>query len=93
MVPSAALLANRYAELNMPVTIIAGSGDQIANPSTQSNRLAHVIFDHDARLVDGAGHMVHYFAPDLVIAAANRDEAASHADESGVSDATFSSPS
>ncbi len=69
MVPSAMLLSARYGELDLPVTIVAGSGDLIANPGAQSNRLAHQVLGRDAELVEGAGHMVHYFAPERVVAA------------------------
>jgi pimeloyl-ACP methyl ester carboxylesterase len=69
MVPSAAELQSRYSELEMPVAIIAGRGDRIVNPKKQSNRLAQLILNEDAQLVQGAGHMVHYFAPDQIAAA------------------------
>jgi pimeloyl-ACP methyl ester carboxylesterase len=69
MVPSAAALEHRYGELTMPVAIIAGAGDRIVDPHAQSNRLAHVVLKRDAQLVAGAGHMVHYFAPESVVAA------------------------
>jgi pimeloyl-ACP methyl ester carboxylesterase len=71
MVPSAALLAQRYGELTLPIAIIAGSDDQLVNPLAQSNRLAQLTLAHDADLVAGAGHMVHYFAPERVAAAAH----------------------
>jgi pimeloyl-ACP methyl ester carboxylesterase len=69
MVPAAALLAQRYDELTLPIAIIAGEGDQIVDPIEQSNRLALLKLHHDAELVGGAGHMVHYFAPERVVAA------------------------
>jgi pimeloyl-ACP methyl ester carboxylesterase len=69
MVPSAKLLQERYGELTLPIAIIAGSGDLVANPSEQSNRLAQTLLNHDADIVEGAGHMVHYFAPERVAAA------------------------
>lgn len=74
MVASAKSLESRYGELTVPISIIAGSGDTIANPLAQSNRLANLILGHDAQLVPGAGHMVHYFSPGLVIEAATSDE-------------------
>jgi pimeloyl-ACP methyl ester carboxylesterase len=77
MVPSATALQDRYGELNLPVAIIAGSGDRIVDPSTQSNRLAQIVLNEDAQLVPGAGHMVHYFALDRVIAAVTAREAPS----------------
>jgi pimeloyl-ACP methyl ester carboxylesterase len=70
MVPSAALLQERYGELRLPVAIIAGSGDRIVDPSAQSNRLSRQIAGKDAQIISGAGHMVHYFAPERVVAAA-----------------------
>ncbi len=72
MVPSAMLLQARYGELDLPVTVIAGSGDLIADPAAQSNRLARLLLGRDAELVAGAGHMVHYFAPERVVAAVTR---------------------
>jgi pimeloyl-ACP methyl ester carboxylesterase len=75
MVASAKSLEPRYGELTVPVSIIAGSGDMIADPLAQSNRLANLILGHDAQLISGAGHMVHYLAPELVIEAATSDEA------------------
>ncbi len=69
MVPAAALLQARYDELRPPVSIVAGSGDRIASPAKQSNRLAQRLLGHDAELVEGAGHMVHYFAPERVVEA------------------------
>jgi pimeloyl-ACP methyl ester carboxylesterase len=69
MVPSAKLLQERFGELALPVSIMAGSGDLVVDPSAQSNRLAQTLLNHDADIVDGAGHMVHYFAPELVAAA------------------------
>jgi pimeloyl-ACP methyl ester carboxylesterase len=84
MVPSAMLLQARYGELRLPVSIIAGSGDLIANPSAQSNRLAHLLLERDADLVEGAGHMVHYFAPERVVAAVTARPAPAPADELAV---------
>ena len=68
MIPTAALFAPRYGELTLPVAIIAGAGDQIVDPLAQSNRLA-LLLHHEAQIVAGAGHMVHYFAPGLITAA------------------------
>ena len=75
MAASAKSLESRYGELMMPVSIIAGSGDLIVNPLAQSNRLAQLVLGHDAHLISGAGHMVHYFSPELVLQAAKGDEA------------------
>lgn len=72
MVPAAALLAERYGELDLPIAIIAGSGDKVVDPAAQSNRLAQLTLHHDAELVEGAGHMVHYYVPGRIAAVINQ---------------------
>lgn len=76
MVPSAMLLQARYDELEPPVAIVAGGGDRIADPGAQSNRLANAVLGRHAELIAGAGHMVHYFAPERVLAAVDPQAAA-----------------
>ncbi len=62
-------LSKRYGELNLPVTIVTGSGDELANPETQSKRLHQVI--RNSRLVNlpGIGHMANYSALAAVLQA------------------------
>lgn len=60
MVPTAALLSKRYAELDLPVTIVAGAGDLIADPVKQSRRFHETLKHSQFTLVKGAGHMVHH---------------------------------
>ncbi len=67
MVPAAEAMHARYGELKMPVAVISGSGDKIADPESQSNRLAREVLGRDADFVEGAGHMVHYSAPERVV--------------------------
>lgn len=69
MIPSAAELSPRYAELTLPVTIIAGAGDRIADPVRQSGRLHGTLKHSRLIMVDGAGHMVHHTASASVVAA------------------------
>ncbi len=76
MVPAAALLSQRYGELDLPIAIIAGSGDKVVDPAAHSNRLAQLTLHHDAELVEGAGHMVHYYAPGRIAAAINQMQTA-----------------
>jgi pimeloyl-ACP methyl ester carboxylesterase len=66
MIPAAATAAKRYQELRMPVAVLAGDGDHIVSTMRQSKRLAAET-SFDLRLISGAGHMVHYFAPDEVL--------------------------
>lgn len=68
MVPAAARLAARYAELTMPVSVIAGDRDKIANCHENSQRLAHDISHSSLAVVQGAGHMVHYASLDTIMA-------------------------
>jgi pimeloyl-ACP methyl ester carboxylesterase len=73
MLPSAASFRHRYAELTMPVAIIAGDADKIIDYRTQSERLHQDVPGSTLRVVPGAGHMVHYAAaPEIVSAVAER---------------------
>ena len=69
MVPAAHKLQPRYAELSMPISIIAGTRDRVVTTSRQSARLHDVLPTSQFQTVEGAGHMVHHVAPDLVLAA------------------------
>jgi pimeloyl-ACP methyl ester carboxylesterase len=66
MIPDAASTAARHGELKMPVIVIAGDGDRIVDTDKQSRRLANDIAQSDFRVVVGAGHMVHYIAPQQI---------------------------
>jgi pimeloyl-ACP methyl ester carboxylesterase len=67
MVPAAAALAGRLAELSLPVTIIAGRGDELVDIEDQSQRLSEALPQSRFVPIAGAGHMVHHSAPDAVI--------------------------
>jgi pimeloyl-ACP methyl ester carboxylesterase len=69
MIPAARTLSKRYRELTMPVTIIAGDGDRIANPEHNARRLAEALPRSDLHLLSGTGHMVQYADADAIIAA------------------------
>jgi pimeloyl-ACP methyl ester carboxylesterase len=69
MLPAAtAGLARRYAELTLPVTIVTGAGDKIANPETQSERLHQAIKGSRYVKLPGVGHMANYTALETVLA-------------------------
>jgi pimeloyl-ACP methyl ester carboxylesterase len=68
MIPAAMRLNGRLGELQLPVTIIAGAGDKMVLPGPQSERLHAALPGSTLRLIDGAGHMVHYTATDQVAA-------------------------
>jgi pimeloyl-ACP methyl ester carboxylesterase len=67
MVPAAAGLAGRLPELKLPVTIIAGRGDELVDIEDQSQRLFEALPHSRFVPIAGAGHMVHHTAPDAVI--------------------------
>lgn len=69
MVPAAIKLSPRYRELSMPVSIIAGTHDRVVKTARQSARLHEQLSASKFQTVEDAGHMVHYVAPDLVLAA------------------------
>jgi pimeloyl-ACP methyl ester carboxylesterase len=74
MIPDAFAMQKSYAELKMPVVIIAGAEDKIVDTDKQSTRLHHDVKHSTLRRIEGAGHMVHQTATDEVLAAI--DEAA-----------------
>ena len=69
MIPSAMKLRARYAELTMPVSIIAGDRDRVVTTDRQSARLHAELAASDFNTIKDAGHMVHHVAPDMVLAA------------------------
>lgn len=69
MAADAAVLQHRYGELTMPVALLAGADDQAADVGRQSAHLHRDVPHSTLRLVPGAGHMVHYAAPEEVVAA------------------------
>ncbi len=62
-------LSQRYGELNLPVTIITGEGDQLANAESQSKRLHQAIKNSRFVNLPGVGHMANYSALAAVLAA------------------------
>ena len=73
MIPAAAMLAPRWPDLTLPVTIVAGGGDQLVTTADQSERLDQVLPNSRCVTVDGAGHMVHHSASERVRAAIRQD--------------------
>lgn len=72
MVPQAHAARSDYAELKIPVAIIAGAGDGLVDPEAQSARLHGEIRDSTWTCVAGAGHMVHHSALDATMSAIER---------------------
>jgi pimeloyl-ACP methyl ester carboxylesterase len=74
MIPGAATARASYAQLKIPVVIVAGEEDRLIDIDDQSARLHEEIPGSTLHRVPGAGHMVHQTATDLVMNAI--DEAA-----------------
>lgn len=66
MMSSAKNLRAHYGELSLPVAIMAGDGDKIVSPR-HAERLRAAISNSTLQIVEGAGHMIHHVANDLVV--------------------------
>jgi pimeloyl-ACP methyl ester carboxylesterase len=53
----------------VPVRILAGSDDRVADPEHNSARLHRELAGSDYRVERGVGHMLHYAYPDDILAA------------------------
>ena len=71
MIPSAATSAP-CTDLTVPVAIVAGAQDRMVDVEAQSARLHGELAQSTFDRVEGAGHMVHQTATDVVLAAINR---------------------
>ena len=69
LIPVAATAAAHYGELKMPVAILAGAGDRLIDPESQSGRLHQVVAHSTYRCLEGSGHMVHQTDPVAVMSA------------------------
>ena len=72
LIPGAVDFQDRYANLKMPVSIIAGEEDRLIDIDEQSHRLHGNIVQSNFHRVPGAGHMVHQTATSSVISAINQ---------------------
>jgi pimeloyl-ACP methyl ester carboxylesterase len=70
MTPVTVELQQHYHDLNLPVVIIAGGADQIADVGRQSQRLHDELPNSTLIVVPGMGHMIHHLAPERVVEAA-----------------------
>ena len=69
LVDSARTFGELYKELNVPVSLIAGSDDRIVETDKHSARLHRELATSTFCNVPGIGHMVHHAAPEAVVAA------------------------
>jgi pimeloyl-ACP methyl ester carboxylesterase len=66
MVPAVVGMADRVRDLQIPVTIMAGTQDRIVDPESHAQWFHDQIPGSVLRLVPGAGHMFHYAVPEQV---------------------------
>jgi pimeloyl-ACP methyl ester carboxylesterase len=71
MVAAAEGLAGSYAELNLPVAIVAGAGDEVVDVERHAGRLARDLPQSTLHEIPDSGHMVHYTEPNRVGAVIN----------------------
>jgi pimeloyl-ACP methyl ester carboxylesterase len=71
MIPDAFQFDDKYAELKMPVVIIAGEDDRLIDTETQSARLHSDVLQSAFHRVAQTGHMIHQTTKSDVMAAIN----------------------
>jgi pimeloyl-ACP methyl ester carboxylesterase len=81
MIPDAFQFRDQYANLKMPVVIVAGEEDRLVDIDTQSERLHRDVPQSRFHRVPGTGHMIHQTATGVVMSAI--DEVASARSASG----------
>ena len=69
MIPDAFSFQNEYAQLKMPVSIIAGEDDRLIDIDRQSSRLHDDISQSTFHRVSNNGHMVHQTATNAIMSA------------------------
>ena len=67
MYPDVMKLSKRYQELQLPIVLLAGSGDRLVYRSRHSDRFHAELPHTDYRVMDGCGHMVHHIVPEQVL--------------------------
>jgi pimeloyl-ACP methyl ester carboxylesterase len=71
MIPGAFRFRDEYANLKMPVVIVAGDEDRLVDIDAQSTRLHRDVSQSKFHRVPGAGHMIHQTATGVVMSAIN----------------------
>jgi pimeloyl-ACP methyl ester carboxylesterase len=71
MIPDAFYFRNEYANLKMPVVIVAGEQDRLVDIDSQSARLHAEVPQSSFHRVPGTGHMIHQTATSVVMSAIN----------------------
>ena len=71
MIPDAFHFRDKYANLKMPVVIVAGDEDRLIDSDAQSERLHRDVSQSMLHRVPGTGHMIHQTATGVVMSAIN----------------------
>ena len=66
MIPASASLQHRDTEGRCPIAVVWGDKDEVVDPD-QSEHVHRELTRSIVRRVPGAGHMVHYVAPERLI--------------------------
>jgi pimeloyl-ACP methyl ester carboxylesterase len=69
MIPDAFQFRDQYANLKMPMVIVAGEEDRLVDIDTQSERLHRDVPQSRFHRVPGTGHMIHQTATGVVMSA------------------------
>ena len=69
MIPDALSYRDEYANLKMPLVIVAGNEDRLVDIDAQSARLHRDVLQSKFHRVAGTGHMIHHTATDVVMSA------------------------
>ncbi len=69
LIPAAEAAYDSYPSLDMPVAIVAGTGDRLIDPEKQSRRLHRAIPRSTFHPLACSGHMVHHTNPEAVMSA------------------------
>jgi len=69
MIPDAFYYRDEYANLKMPLVIVAGNEDRLVDIDAQSARLHRDVLQSKFHRVAGTGHMIHQTATGVVMSA------------------------
>ena len=79
MIPDAFMLRGQYADLKMPVVILAGEQDRLIDIDIQSARLHSDVSQSSFHRIAGNGHMIQQTATNNVMSAISEVERVSTA--------------
>lgn len=74
MIPAAARLSARYAELTLPIAVIAGEGDKVVSADHNAVRFHEEVQHSELIIEPGVGHMAHYADPHRIMEALTKLE-------------------